>query len=430
MHKLSLCLFYILILSKGQSSYQQNIRDECKLQNAQRYNSFFKNQQIHILANDCSFINYDQMFNYTSKNNICENSSSVFLMSQELLEKDIKTKLIYIIYKNISSERFDSIKVYEEESNVYYVPKKPITEAKDILIIEKINCRIDDIIINYLNSNYNKMKNALFLRLTTDFYEQEKIVFNLYIALPDERKNINIEKYILTSYIKNSHLTNSVNEVCTNKSAFHFYEIKPTIKISNYFGTQNNMNQLLIYNNYIVTVEKIPRLNGHYYQEKVIKLKYYKDGMKPVTICLDEKIIKKPIYISFYNGYTQKNEPHDENNTYTSIRNKIIYIVMIVIIILIIILSCRNIKKEYNAILNMDREIQKKIFGKKKGKKLNEILNEKLQQQHFNNDDGIKPIIPYVKFDKRFNEIKKIPKKRVTGMEIKTLTKNIEYISS
>uniref|UniRef100_A0A0N5C736 Uncharacterized protein n=1 Tax=Strongyloides papillosus TaxID=174720 RepID=A0A0N5C736_STREA len=274
------------------------------------------------------------------------------------------------------------------------------------------------------------MKNARFVRLTTDFYEEEKIFFNLYVALLDERNNIKIEKSVLTSNIKNSNLKNSANEACTNKNVRNFYEIKSTYSISNYFGTQNNIYQLLIYNNFIVTVEKIPHINGYYYEENAIKLKYFKDEVKPVTICLDEKIIRKPIYISFYNGYDQKKEPNDENNTYTSIRNKIIYIVMIVIIILIIILSCRNIKKEYNAILNMDKEIQDKIFGKRKGKKLHEILNEKLQQQHSNNDDGIKPIIPYVKFDKRFNEINKIPKKRVTGMEIKTLSKNIEYISS
>ncbi|CEF61138.1 Hypothetical protein SRAE_0000026650 [Strongyloides ratti] len=425
MIKLFLFLFNILIISNEQQYVDKIIEEKCNIEHAQIYNPYFKNQKLFIIADDCNFIEYKTL-NYTLKNNNCNNSLKILLMSEEFIENDTKFKSIYILYKNDLSQRFELKKVYEEKSNVYYVPGQLFFESNSISTIQKINCRIVDIIINFLSSNYNITKNAFFIRITTDLYEDKKVIINVYITFKN-RNNFYIKMFTLLINFDESNLDETRNvENCTDKNANKYYKIISFDDNYKILHTSQDSIQVLYYNDFTINVKKIFNYYKLYNEIKIELI--YKNMMKSqVTLCLDKINISRPIYIYFYDEDLFEKVENDRNMKYIKNRNTIIYIIIIVILIIIIFLSSKIIKKEYKKKNIIDK---KKKIEKKKNKKLYEIINEKLKQQLSNNDNGNGPIVPYVKFDKRYNEKKIISKKRITGMKIKTLSKNIEYVST
>uniref|UniRef100_A0A0K0EJ61 6-cysteine protein n=2 Tax=Strongyloides stercoralis TaxID=6248 RepID=A0A0K0EJ61_STRER len=423
MINLFLFFFNFLLLLNGEKNFE-----ECDMENARIYNPFFKNQKLFILAEDCNFIEYDNL-SYIPKNKNCKNSSQILFLSEEVVEMDVKYKSTYILYKNDKSKSFEFRQVFEEKSDVYYVPGEPITPPTDISIIGKINCPIINIITNFLSLNYRLTKNAFFVRSTTDLFEDQKVFLNIYVMLK-KWDQYNIIMFKLVIDINKSGLGKSKNiPHCTQKNAHMFYNLVSYKKIYKTFNTSKDMTQALYYNDYLISVKKL--INHEKDEnESQIELRFMDEGKRPTTLCLKKINHTRPIYISFYDEELFKVQDYDKGAKYKKIRNTIIYILVTVLLIIFIVLSCKYTNKKKKEKNTTDKEVKHKKVEKKKHKKLYEILNEKLQQQCFIYDDGKGPMMPYVKFDKRYNNKKNVPKKRVTGMEIKTLSKNIEYVST
>uniref|UniRef100_A0A0N4ZV07 SpoU_methylase domain-containing protein n=1 Tax=Parastrongyloides trichosuri TaxID=131310 RepID=A0A0N4ZV07_PARTI len=410
----------------------------CGLKFAMLFNRNFKNFNISYVSNNCELISEDE---FTSEENSpltteCETYGNIFFMSEELIDGNIKHEIIFVMIKDDKLKKFFSYTTYEQESNIYHVPSSYFTKTtKGYIFLNIINCRTSEIVMYFLSKNFDKFKNAYFVHYTVSEEVPKRIIMNIDISLPGDiqsGKYYKVMKYSLVFDIEKFKFEENesmVEEVC-KPEIFEQHLSFILLSTENYeIEVERHILQLIHRNDHIITISKVINSESNDVSG-VIELTYYDTRMNPKTVCLGLIVnINRPAFISFYDNRVNIGKKFNVVKQNDPIKASILYMVVGLIMIFIIILSCIYIKREYDEILHLDKEIKEMRKPKKKHKNFHEIINEKLQKQDYNNDNGKLPIIPYAIFDPRYNEKKKARAKRISGMEMKTYSKELELIS-